>query len=180
MRGSLLPSISVAKMSFSSRHGSRVYSVKYNPSGTLLAAAEQQDEIFVFDTRNGAYNLHTRFVPSVSWAVTELGWVGEDTLLYSTLNSRLHSVKIDREKEGKSASAQQQRPLTLALGDGADRYRRVYSFAVAPGAAEIAVAMSDGKLVLYSLERNSVVASWACHGDDINSVCYLSGEGGVS
>ena len=180
IRGIFPPSITDTNIKLPGGTRSRVYTVKYNLDGSLLAVAEQSDNIFVLDTSRGC-KLQTNFNPHVYWAVTELGWVNNSTLLYSTLNSTLHLVKLCLEGEGRDAPTQI--PLSVTWGQVNGRYSRdaaVYSFAVAPGGNEIVAAMSDGRLVLFSLETNQPVATWTGHKDDINSVCYLSGEGGAA
>ena len=164
--------------------GGRVYSVQYSPCGALLAAADQDRVVAVFEAGGGgggaagAARLHAAFVPHARWAVTELAWVGSSSLIYSTLDSSLYRVAVPAERQAARGAAElEQQPLALG-GSGGWGGPRVYSFAVAPGDGELAIATSDGNLVLYSLEAAKVLDTFPAHADDINSVCYLAGAGG--
>ena len=156
--------------------GGRVYSVQYSPDGSLLAAAEQRSIVAIFDPSDRSPRPIAAFMPHAQWAVTELAWVGRSALIYSTLDSELHLVKVPAERETQPL---EQAALSLGPPRGTWGFR-VYSFAVAPGDAELAIATSDGNLVLFSLETSKTVDSFPAHTEDINTVCYLSGVGSGS
>ena len=153
--------------------GERMSAVSYNKEGTYLAAINRRNAVVL----DPAGRVHAAFQPNASWAVTELAWLGNSTLLYSNLESELYLVHVPQER---STKALKQERLLLGV-EGQERdWWRFFSFAVAPGDGEICIATSDGELCIYSLETKKLVEKFPAHKNDINSVCYLAGEGAAS
>ena len=205
-RAALLPVNLRAAFAFP--HGAAV-SLDFSPSGALLAVAEKSSQIVLLDGATLAPRAAVDVGRHVQWIVSAMAWQDDRTLLFSTLTPALHVMRLparDRGEGGGSPSAKPaprgaEWPRALLPSDagaarpapqldvqvevlplGTPRASRfgVYSFAVAPGGSEVAAATSDGRLVIYSLESQRVVDSWMLHSDDINSVCYLAGEGGAA
>jgi WD40 repeat protein len=159
-------------LSFTFPAGGSATALSFSPSGARLAVAEKDGELFFLSPR---LELQARVDVSahVRWIVSGVGWRDESTLIFSTLTPALNVV---REAGGGGAAATQVLPLRTS---GAPAFG-VFGFAVAPGAAEATCATSDGRIVICSLETGRVADSWVCHGDDINSICYLAGKGEAS
>jgi WD40 repeat protein len=161
-------------LSFTFPAGGSATALAFSPSGARLAAAEKEGELFVLG--GSALELQARVDVSehVRWIVSGVGWRDEGTLLFSPLTHNLHLVRLPGAPVAAAATE------VLSLRAPGSPHFGVFGFAFAPGAAEATCATSDGRIVIYSLEAGRVADSWVCHGDDINALCYLSGNGAAS
>jgi hypothetical protein len=124
--------------------------VSYNKEGTYLAAINRRNAVVL----DPAGRVHAAFQPNASWAVTELAWLGNSTLLYSNLESELYLVHVPQER---STKALKQERLLLGV-EGAD-------LLFSASAAEAPRAGLHGGL--------AALVQWASCGD-----CWAAARGG--
>lgn len=179
--------------------GNRVYAVRFSSSGNSLAAATQSSHIAIVDVtsslrgnskseaaRRGGTPRATIIPENVAWTVTNVEWLNEDTLLYSSMHESIHLARLPARPAhswSPTPEAPAQRALSLKATTGRERQRRdfgIFSFAIAPGSVELAAATTDGRLVLYDIEASKISLSFDAHKDDINAVCFAAGMGSGS
>lgn len=115
--------------------------------------------------------------------MTNVEWMNEDTLLYSSMHEVLYLARLPARAANAwspTPEAPAQRALSLkanAAGRGRQREFGIFGFAIAPGGVELAAATTDGRLVLYDIEASKISLSFDAHKDDINAVCFAAGMG---
>ena len=146
----------------------RQYNVKYGASGNILVTSTQSGVLRVYGAAAGSkYPLiATHHARDVAWAVSSVDIApDEKNLLYSTMDSNLHSLKV-------GASACGQAHTVIPLGEDSSYRFPVYQACYSPDGSEVVAACGDNKLRVYDLAIGRVTERVDAHDHDINAVAF--------
>nr|XP_020444003.1 DDB1- and CUL4-associated factor 11 [Monopterus albus] len=136
----------------------------YSEDGNMLLSACQDQNIRLYDTTRGRFNLQrTVKARDVGWSVLDVCFTPDaHHVLYSSWSDYIHLCSIYGDSENHTA---------LDLNPDERRFC-VFSLAASTDGKEILGGANDGCLYVFDLEQNKRTLKIDAHEDDVNTVAF--------
>ncbi|NP_001080744.1 DDB1 and CUL4 associated factor 11 L homeolog [Xenopus laevis] len=136
----------------------------YSPNGSVFMSACQDQNIRLYDCRNGAFKkFRTVKARDVGWSVLDVAFTPDGGhFLYSSWSDYIHVCNIYGDTDSHTA---------LDLRPSERRFA-VFSITVSSDGREVLGGANDGCVYVYDREQNVRTLKIASHEDDVNAVSF--------
>ncbi|XP_029935219.1 DDB1- and CUL4-associated factor 11 [Myripristis murdjan] len=140
----------------------------YSEDGTMFLSACQDQNIRLYDTTRGRFNLRrTVKARDVGWSVLDVCFTPDTHhVLYSSWSDYIHVCSVDGDSESHTA---------LDLNPDERRFC-VFSLAASTDGKDILGGANDGCLYVFDREQNKRTLKIDAHEDDVNAVAFADGS----
>uniref|UniRef100_A0A668ADZ3 DDB1- and CUL4-associated factor 11 n=1 Tax=Myripristis murdjan TaxID=586833 RepID=A0A668ADZ3_9TELE len=146
----------------------RAFCGVYSEDGTMFLSACQDQNIRLYDTTRGRFNLRrTVKARDVGWSVLDVCFTPDTHhVLYSSWSDYIHVCSVDGDSESHTA---------LDLNPDERRFC-VFSLAASTDGKDILGGANDGCLYVFDREQNKRTLKIDAHEDDVNAVAFADGS----